>query len=68
MNREEKRVKNQKTHRNDTIYSRIFDVFNVVFLIFCAAITIIPLIYVVACSFATEQEIFDSPFCSAGIL
>ena len=58
----EKKVKHQKTHRNDTVYSRIFDVFNVFFLIFCAAVTIVPLIYVVACSFATEQEILERGF------
>lgn len=62
MKREEKRIKNQKTHRNDTVYSKVFDVFNVIFLIFCAAVTVIPLIYVVACSFATEQEILERGF------
>jgi putative aldouronate transport system permease protein len=52
----------QKLHRNDTIYSRIFDVFNVIFLIAVAFLTISPFLYVIACSFATEQEILTRAF------
>lgn len=48
--------------RNDTIFSRIFDVFNVIFLAAVAAVTILPFIYVLACSFATEKEILEKPF------
>ncbi|MCL2204199.1 MAG: carbohydrate ABC transporter permease [Defluviitaleaceae bacterium] len=43
--------------RNDTIASRIFDVFNVLFLIFFAAVTTLPFIYIVAGSFASQAEI-----------
>ncbi|MCL2187317.1 MAG: carbohydrate ABC transporter permease [Defluviitaleaceae bacterium] len=43
--------------RNDTIYSRIFDVFNVLFLIFFAAVTTLPFIYIIAGSFASQAEI-----------
>ncbi len=57
-----KNYKNQKVHRNDTVYSRIFDVCNEIFLVAVGLITIIPLIYVVACSFATEQEILERGF------
>lgn len=52
----------QKLHRNDTVYSRIFDVFNVTFLIAAALVTVLPLIYVVSCSVATEQEILERGF------
>lgn len=47
---------------NDTIYSRIFDVFNVVLLLSMAIITVLPLIHVLSCSFATEQEILERGF------
>ena len=43
--------------RNDTIASRIFDVFNVVFLIAFAAATTIPFVYIIAGSFASQAEI-----------
>lgn len=54
--------KKQKLHRNDTIYSKIFDVFNLVFLISIALITVLPLIYVVSCSVSTEKEILERGF------
>jgi len=43
--------------RNDTIGSRIFDVFNVAFLIFFAIVTTVPFIYIIAGSFASQAEI-----------
>ena len=52
----------RSARRNDTIFSRIFDVFNVIFLAAVAAVTILPIIYVLACSFATEKEILEKPF------
>ena len=36
--------------------------FNVIFLAAVAAVTILPFIYVLACSFATEKEILEKPF------
>ncbi|MEV6969919.1 carbohydrate ABC transporter permease [Hamadaea sp. NPDC051192] len=42
--------------------SRVFDVLNVVVLLALAAITVLPLLYVVAGSFATEAEIDSRPF------
>jgi len=48
--------------RNDTVGSRIFDVFNVIFLISYAAITVIPFIWIIATSFATQAEIAARPF------
>lgn len=48
--------------RNDTVLSRIFDVFNVIFLAAVAAVTVLPFVYVLACSFATEREILEKPF------
>ena len=52
----------KSARRNDTVFSRIFDVFNVIFLAAVAAITVLPFIYVLACSFATEREILEKPF------
>lgn len=49
-------------HRNDTVYSRIFDGFNFIFLGLAAFITVAPFLYVFACSFATEDEILTRPF------
>jgi putative aldouronate transport system permease protein len=43
--------------RNDTVASRIFDVFNVIFLIAFAAVTTLPFIYIIAGSFASQAEI-----------
>jgi putative aldouronate transport system permease protein len=48
--------------RNDTIFSKIFDVFNIIFLIAYAAITVVPFIYIFGCSFATTAEIAARPF------
>lgn len=52
----------KSSRRNDTVLSRTFDVFNVLFLGFVAAVTVLPFIYVLACSFATEKEILTKPF------
>ena len=43
--------------RNDTTASKIFDVFNVIFLIGFAAATTLPFIYIIAGSFASQAEI-----------
>ena len=48
--------------RNDTPLSRTFDVFNVLFLISFAAVTVIPFVYVIGTSFATQAEIAQRPF------
>jgi len=48
--------------RNDSPASRVFDVFNVLFLISFAALTVVPFIYIVGTSFATQAEIAARPF------
>ncbi|MCL2833253.1 MAG: carbohydrate ABC transporter permease [Treponema sp.] len=48
--------------RNDTPASRIFDVFNVCFLLCFAALTVVPFIYIIGTSFATQAEISARPF------
>jgi len=48
--------------RNDTTASRIFDVFNVIFLVSFAAITVIPFIYIIGTSFATQAEMASRSF------
>jgi putative aldouronate transport system permease protein len=48
--------------RNDTTASRVFDVFNVIFLICFAAATVVPFIYIIGTSFATQAEIAARPF------
>ena len=52
----------RRLRQNDTIWSKIFDVVNVIFLSFTAFITIAPFIYVFSCSVATEQEILTRKF------
>lgn len=49
-------------HRNDTIWSKTFDVLNIIFLSFFAIITVLPFLYVIGASFATEAEIVEKPF------
>ncbi|NLP45754.1 MAG: carbohydrate ABC transporter permease [Epulopiscium sp.] len=49
-------------NRNDTWLSRFFDVFNVIFLAAFSIATIVPFLYVIGCSFATEAEIVEKPF------
>ena len=56
------KMHHERVHRNDTVWSRVFDVFNVIVLIFVAFITIAPFLYVIACSFATEKEIKEKVF------
>ncbi|MCW6004981.1 carbohydrate ABC transporter permease [Micromonospora sp. CPCC 205371] len=46
----------------DSVGSRVFDVVNVLLLLGLAAITILPLLYVFAGSFASEAEIDSRPF------
>jgi len=46
----------------DSLGSRVFDILNVVVLLSLAAITVLPLLYVLAGSFATEAEIDTRPF------
>jgi len=48
--------------RNDTTASRIFDVFNVIFLICFAAATVAPFVWIIGSSFATQAEIAARPF------
>ena len=54
--------RSKRLKQNDTIWSRIFDVCNVIVLIACGFITVAPFIYVFACSVATEQEILTRKF------
>ncbi len=42
--------------------SRIFDAGNAIFMIFSSIITILPFLYVLGCSFASEKEILSRPF------
>jgi putative aldouronate transport system permease protein len=53
---------NQSTTHQHTLGSRVFDVLNVALLSFLALITILPLMYVLAGSFASEAEIASRPF------
>jgi putative aldouronate transport system permease protein len=46
----------------DSVGSRVFDVLNVVLLLGLVAITVLPLLYVLAGSFASEAEIDSRPF------
>ena len=48
--------------RNDTAGSKIFDVFNVIFLITFSVLTVTPFIYVIGTSFATQAELASRPF------
>ena len=43
--------------RNDTMASKIFDGFNVIFLIAFAVVTTLPFVYIIAGSFASQAEI-----------
>ncbi|MBT2227383.1 carbohydrate ABC transporter permease [Nonomuraea sp. NEAU-A123] len=53
---------NQSTTHQHTLGSRVFDVLNIALLSFLALITILPLMYVLAGSFASEAEIASRPF------
>ncbi len=48
--------------RNDSIWSRIFDICNYTMLIVFSAVMVVPFIYIVGCSFATVGEIATRPF------
>ena len=42
--------------------SKTFDVFNALFLMISSIITVLPFLYVLGCSFASEKEILSRPF------
>jgi putative aldouronate transport system permease protein len=48
--------------KDDSPGGRVFDVLNALVLLFLAAITLLPLLYVLAGSFASEAEIASRPF------
>ncbi|MFF0345716.1 carbohydrate ABC transporter permease [Kribbella sp. NPDC004875] len=52
----------QRVRYYDSVGSRVFDVLNVVVLSALALVTVLPLLYVLAGSFATESEISSRPF------
>ena len=47
---------------HNTTAGRIFDFFNHIFLLLIAIVTVVPFIYIVAGSFATEAELATRPF------
>jgi putative aldouronate transport system permease protein len=49
-------------YRYNTPGGRVFDVFNVAFLVAVALLAVVPFLYVLAASFATEAEITTRPF------
>jgi putative aldouronate transport system permease protein len=55
-------MSNPSIKHEHTAASRAFDVLNVAVLLFLALITILPLLYVLAGSFASEAEIASRPF------
>ena len=57
-----KPVMKQRVRYYDSVGSRVFDVLNVVVLTALALVTVLPLLYVLAGSFATESEISSRPF------
>ena len=52
----------QRVRYYDSVGSRVFDILNVVVLTALALVTVLPLLYVLAGSFATESEISSRPF------
>jgi putative aldouronate transport system permease protein len=52
----------REKYRFNTPAGRVFDVFNVVILVAIGAIALVPFLYVLAGSFATEAEIATRPF------
>lgn len=42
--------------------SKTFDAFNAIFMVFISIITILPFLYILGCSFASEKEILSRPF------
>ena len=51
-----------KVRHHDSVGSRVFDILNVVLLLSLAAVTVLPLLYILAGSFASEAEIDTRPF------
>jgi putative aldouronate transport system permease protein len=56
------RRKRRSVRHYNSVGSRVFDVLNVALLISLATVTVLPLFYVLAASFATESEIDTRPF------
>ncbi|MGN9840462.1 carbohydrate ABC transporter permease [Nonomuraea sp. H19] len=56
------KTKKKLSSEYDTIGSRAFDTFNVIVLVGLALVTVLPLLYVLAGSFASESEIASRPF------
>ncbi|NUR73826.1 MAG: carbohydrate ABC transporter permease [Hamadaea sp.] len=52
----------RRARQHESVGSRVFDVLNVVILTALAAVTVLPMLYVLAGSFATEAEIDSRPF------
>lgn len=52
----------QSVDNHGSLGSRVFDVLNIALLLGLAAVTVLPLLYVLAASFATESEIASRPF------
>ncbi|WP_328992930.1 carbohydrate ABC transporter permease [Kribbella sp. NBC_01245] len=55
-------ARNQTVRHYDSVGSRAFDALNILLLVGLAVITVLPLLYVLAGSFATESEITSRPF------
>ncbi len=55
-------LRSRSVRHYDSIGSRVFDVLNAVLLLGLAAVTILPLLYILAGSFASEAEIDSRPF------
>ncbi|MBD2843817.1 carbohydrate ABC transporter permease [Paenibacillus sp. IB182496] len=48
--------------RHDSPYERVFDIFNYIFLAIFACVTVLPFVYIIAGSFATEAELTERDF------
>ncbi len=55
-------LKKQSVRYYDSRGSRVFDVLNALLLVGLGLVTVLPLLYVLAGSFATESEIGSRPF------
>lgn len=55
-------TRRQTLRHYDSVGSRVFDTLNLLFLVGLGVITVLPLLYVLAGSFATEAEISSRPF------
>ncbi|SEH00671.1 putative aldouronate transport system permease protein [Nonomuraea solani] len=56
------KTKKKLSSEYDTLGSRVFDTVNIIVLVGLALITVLPLLYVLAGSFASESEIASRPF------